>query len=105
MTEVKSKAPALSRWVAAFDTPQNYVATADETGPALGPGSHMAVNGLWPSRVGYRSVFMMSGQGIAAKNLGGLDLLQVAPTLADAIGVKLPDAKGKSVWAMVESRK
>jgi hypothetical protein len=101
LTEVKAKAPALGQWVAAFDTPQNYFASPEEKGPALGPGSHMGVNGLWPTRPGYRSVFVISGEGIAPRKLGEIDLLQVAPTLADAIGVKLPAAKAKSLWAAI----
>ena len=46
MAEVKSKAPALGNWVAAFDTPQNYLATAEDRKPALGPGTHKGVSGL-----------------------------------------------------------
>ena len=101
MTEVKAKAPSLSRWVAAFDTPQNYVASADDKGPALGPGNHMGVNGLWPIRPGYRSVFLISGQGIAPKKMGEIDLLQIAPTLADLAGVTLPPAKAKSLLPFI----
>jgi predicted AlkP superfamily pyrophosphatase or phosphodiesterase len=97
MSVVKEKAPALARWVAAFDTPQNYVASAEETGPALGPGTHMGVSGLWPTRPGYRSVFVIAGEGIRAGKLGEIDLLQIAPTLADELGVTLPQAKQKGL--------
>jgi predicted AlkP superfamily pyrophosphatase or phosphodiesterase len=101
MAEVKAKAPVLGSWVAAFDTPQNYVAVAEDRGPALGPGTHKGVSGLWPTRPGYRSVFLISGQGIAAGKTGEIDLLQIAPTLADVIGVKLPQAKAGSHWASI----
>jgi hypothetical protein len=102
MPEVRAKAPALGHWVAAFDTPQNYVASVDAAGPALGPGTHMGVNGLWPERPGYRSVFLISGEGIPAQKLGEIDLLQVAPTLADVIGVHLAQAKAKSLFQSIE---
>lgn len=98
ISEVKSKAPEISGWVAAFDTPPGCVASAQNHGPALGPGTHLAVSGLWPTRPGYRSVFVMSGPGIPARHIGEMDLLQIAPTLADVIGVELPQANGKSIW-------
>jgi len=101
MAEVKAKAPALGNWVAAFDTSQNYVATAEDRGPALGPGTHKGVSGLWPTRPGYRSVFLISGPGISARKSGEIDLLQIAPTLADVIGVKLPQAKAGSLWPSI----
>lgn len=105
-SEVRARAssslwPDIAHWTAAFDTPANYVASADDRGPALGPGTHHAVSGLWPERPGYRSVFVMSGGGISARKLGEVDLLQVAPTFAEVIGVELPQAKKGSLWAAI----
>jgi hypothetical protein len=100
MAEVRARAPSLSKWVAAFDTPPNYVA-AEDSGPALGPGTHRGVSGLWPTRPGYRSVFVMAGEGVPARRLGEIDLLQIAPTLADAVGVELPRTRGKSLWPLL----
>jgi len=97
MAEVKSKAPSTANWVAAFDTPPNYVASAQDSGPAVGPGTHLGVSGFWPTRPGYRSVFLISGEGVPARSVGEIDLLQITPTLADVIGVELPQAKGKSL--------
>jgi len=101
MAEVKAKAPDLTHWAAAFDTPPNYVASASDRGPALGPGTHLGVSGLWPTRPGYRSVFVISGEGVAVSKLGEIDLLQIAPTLADVIGIELPQARKKSLWPSV----
>jgi predicted AlkP superfamily pyrophosphatase or phosphodiesterase len=100
MAEVKAKAPALSKWVAAFDTPPNYLASAEDHGPALGPGTHRGVTGLWPTRPGYRSVFVIAGEGVPARKIGEIDLLQIAPTLAAVIGVELPKAKRKPLWPL-----
>jgi predicted AlkP superfamily pyrophosphatase or phosphodiesterase len=100
MSEVREKAPAITNWVAAFDTPANYVAVAEDRGPALGPGNHRGVSGLWPTRPGYRSVFVIAGEGVPARKLGEIDLLQIAPTLAGVIGVALPQAKRKSLWPL-----
>lgn len=105
IAEVREKAPAIAnpaitKWVAAFDTPANYVASAEDHGPALGPGTHRGVSGLWPTRPGYRSVFVIAGEGVPARKLGEIDLLQIAPTLAAVIGVELPQAKRKSLWPL-----
>ena len=101
MAEVRSKAPSLSNWVAAFDTVPNSVASAEDRGPALGPGTHLGVSGFWPTRPGYRSVFAISGEGVPMRRIGEIDLLQIAPTLADVIGVALPQARQKSLWPSI----
>ena len=87
--------------MAAFDTPPNYVASGEDHGPALGAGTHLGVTGLWPGRPGYRSVFIIAGEGIPARRAGEIELLQIAPTLADVLGVKLPQAKRKSVLGAI----
>ncbi|MDP9054367.1 MAG: alkaline phosphatase family protein [Acidobacteriota bacterium] len=101
MAQVKAKAPGLARWVGAFDTQQNYVASAEESGPALGPGTHLGVSGLWPTRPGYRSVLIIAGEGVLSRKLGEVDLLQIAPTLADILGVAMPQAQAKSLWRTI----
>jgi hypothetical protein len=101
MAEVRGIAPWLGRWVAAFDTPPNYVASAEDHGPALGAGTHLGVTGLWPARPGYRSVFILAGEGVQARRPGEIELQQIAPTLADVLGVKLPQAKKKSLWPAI----
>lgn len=93
MAEVTAKAPALSRWVAAFDTLPNHAASNEDHGPALGPGSHLGIHGLWPTRPGYRSVFILSGEGVTTAKLGEIDMLRIAPTLAAVLRLRLKDAK------------
>lgn len=101
MAEVKARVPALARWVAAFDTLPDYVASDEEHGSAVGPGNHNGVHGLWPTRPGYRSVFILSGEGVRPVKLGEIDLLQIAPTLAEALGVRLPAARSQSLWKSI----
>lgn len=106
IAEVKARGvvamwPDIARWTAAFDTPTNYFATTDESGPALGPGTHHALSGLWPDRPGYRSVFVIAGGRIPARKLGQIDLLQIAPTFGEIIGVTLPQAKKPSLWGTI----
>jgi len=45
-----------------------------------------------------RSAFFILGQGIASgKNLGLIDMRQIAPTLASILSVELPSAKQPSL--------
>jgi hypothetical protein len=43
---------------------------------------------------------VIAGEGVPARKLGEIDLLQIAPTLAGVIGVELPQAKRKSLWPL-----
>jgi predicted AlkP superfamily pyrophosphatase or phosphodiesterase len=97
MLEVKRYAPDLVGWVAAFSTQPGYVPIEGIQGPAVGPGSHKGVHGLWPARPNYRSVFIVSGGHVRAGHLGEISTLEIAPTLAALIGVSLPDARQPSL--------
>ncbi len=101
MTEVKARVPALGRWVAAFDTIPNCIASNEERGAGLGTGPHAGTDGLWPTRPNYRSVLILNGPTVKPVKLGEVDLLQIAPTLAEIVGVKLPAAKSQSLWKTV----
>ena len=101
ITEVKARVPALGRWVAAFDTIPNCIASNEERGAGVGTGPHAGTDGLWPTRPNYRSVLILNGPTVKPVKLGEVDLLQIAPTLAEIIGVKLPAAKSQSLWKAV----
>jgi predicted AlkP superfamily pyrophosphatase or phosphodiesterase len=59
-----------------------------------GVGTH----GYMPDHPEMRSAFMVKGPGIAHdKDLGVIDMRQIAPTVAKMLGVKLPAAKLKPV--------
>lgn len=98
ITEVRRYAPELRGWVAAFGTMPGYIAVDEAKGPAVGPGSHKGVHGLWPTRPNYRSVFVVWGDHVKAGRMGEISSLEIAPTLASIIGVSLPDAKQPSLW-------
>jgi predicted AlkP superfamily pyrophosphatase or phosphodiesterase len=98
ITEVRRYAPELRGWVAAFGTMPGYIAVDEAKGPAVGPGSHKGVHGLWPTRPNYRSVFLVWGYGVKAGHMGEISSLEIAPTLASIIGVALPEAKQPSLW-------
>lgn len=101
MAEVKARAPSLGRWVAAFDTLPDFVARDEDRGSGVGAGPHAGTHGFWPTRPNYRALFVLNGTGVRAVKLGEIDMLQVAPTLADVIGVKLPAAHSQSLWRAV----
>jgi len=99
LAEVRAADPRLSEWVIAFDTAPNTTASDEDHGPALGPGSHLGADGFWPGRANYRSLVILSGPEIKAKQQRGeTDLLHLAPTFADILGVKLPHAAEPSLW-------
>jgi len=71
-----------------------YYALSDATSPLLSdvqgtPGSH----GFSPEYPEMRAAFFIEGTGIArGRNLGLIDMRQVAPTVAQLLGVRLPAA-------------
>jgi predicted AlkP superfamily pyrophosphatase or phosphodiesterase len=71
-----------------------YYALADTTSPAVSevqgtPGSH----GFSPDYPEMRAAFFIAGPGIArGRNLGVIDMRQIAPTVAQLLGVRLPAA-------------
>ena len=71
-----------------------YYALADGTSPLQGevPGS-MASHGFSPEFPEMRASFFITGPGIAHhRDLGLIDMLQIAPTVAQLLNVRLPAA-------------
>ncbi len=74
-----------------------YALVGDISTPAPGTGTH----GYLPDRPEMRASFFVMGQKIAAgRDVGVIDMRQVAPTVAGILGVSLPTAKAAklSVW-------
>jgi len=62
-----------------------------------GTGTH----GYLPDRPEMRASFFIMGKTIAAgRDLGVIDMRQVAPTVADILGVGLPSARAPKVSAL-----
>jgi predicted AlkP superfamily pyrophosphatase or phosphodiesterase len=62
--------------------------------PASGGGTH----GYLPSQPAMNAVFFITGPGVpAGKNLGLIDMRDVAPTIAARLGIKLVDAEGRNL--------
>jgi predicted AlkP superfamily pyrophosphatase or phosphodiesterase len=63
------------------------------SGPLVTPAPSTGTHGYLPDRPEMRSSFFIVGQGIASgKNLGQIDMRQIAPTLASILKVKLENA-------------
>lgn len=71
------------------------------SGPLVTPAPSTGTHGYLPDRPEMRSSFFIIGRGIAAgKNVGLIDMRQIAPTLASVLNVKLPTAKqpALTIW-------
>jgi predicted AlkP superfamily pyrophosphatase or phosphodiesterase len=72
--------------------PGYYAGTAlhgDLRTPATSKGTH----GYLPERPEMHASFFMKGKGIAARNLGVIDMRQIAPTFAAVLRIELPHAR------------
>jgi hypothetical protein len=101
MAEVRKLAPDLRHWVAAFDTTAGYIPNEETRGPAVSAGSHKGVRGMWPTHDSSRAVFILSGPGVKHARAPEISILDEAPTFAEILGLKLPQAKGTSVLNLV----
>jgi predicted AlkP superfamily pyrophosphatase or phosphodiesterase len=71
------------------------------TGPVASPTSGTGAHGYLPDRPEMRASFFIVGPGIAAgRNLGLIDMRQVAPTIAMVLGVNLPSAKAEKLHVL-----
>lgn len=63
-------------------------------GPVVEDAPSTGMHGYLPSRPAMRSSFLIQGEGIAqGRNLGVIDMRQIAPTLAGLLKIDLPSAK------------
>jgi hypothetical protein len=69
------------------------------TGPLVTPSTDKGTHGYFPDWPAMRSTFVIAGPGVpAGKNLGEIDMRDIAPTLAKILDVKLPTATGKPLF-------
>jgi hypothetical protein len=63
-------------------------------GPLISAPSNRGAHGYLPDRPEMRSSFFVVGPLVGAgKSLGEFDMRRIAPTIAAALGVRLPDAE------------
>ncbi len=80
-------APALAA-VAAWEPAAHVMFGPETTGPVETAPHERGNHGFWPLRTDYRSVFLIAGSGISAKTESEIDMLSIAPRLADVLGLK-----------------
>jgi predicted AlkP superfamily pyrophosphatase or phosphodiesterase len=75
-----------------------YYAGAALRGDFQTPATSLGTHGYLPERQEMHASFFIQGEGIAAaRNLGVVDMTQIAPTLAALLGVELPSAKNAAL--------
>ncbi|MGO8818030.1 MAG: alkaline phosphatase family protein [Terriglobia bacterium] len=71
---------------------------ASMTGPVVTKGKPGGTHGALPDVAELRASFFLVGPGVpAGKDLGVIDMRDVAPTLAKEVGLSLPSAEGKAL--------
>jgi predicted AlkP superfamily pyrophosphatase or phosphodiesterase len=76
------------------DLQTNYQVGYASQGELVTPAPSTGTHGYLPSHPEMRASFFLCGKGIAAgRNLGIVDMRQIAPTLAKILGVTLKDAR------------
>ncbi len=64
--------------------------------PMPSPGHYRGMHGYDPALPEMRSTFLIAGQGVpAGRDLGSIDMRDIAPTLAALMGASLPQAQGR----------
>jgi predicted AlkP superfamily pyrophosphatase or phosphodiesterase len=75
-----------------------YYAGAALRGDLLTPATSLGTHGYLPERPQMHASFFIEGSGIAAaRDLGVIDMTQIAPTLAAILAVELPRARSKAL--------
>ncbi len=76
-----------------------YKAGKAVSGPLITPSHDKGTHGYFPQWDAMRSTFLIAGPGIpSGKNLGEIDMRDIAPTVAKIMDVKLPSATGKPLF-------
>ena len=104
MAEVRDMAPSLAQWQAAFEPVTGVTAKDGNAAEPMGVGDQQGHHGLWPTRSDYRASFVLWGPGIEPRVIPEISMLDIAPTLADILGVELPEVEGQSIWGAVQSQ-
>jgi len=68
--------------------------------PLQVPGRYRGMHGYDPARADQLATLLLAGKGVpAGRSLGVVDMRAIAPTLAGFLGVSLPQAQARSVFA------
>lgn len=85
--ELQQYAPGLASVAAVFEPADHVMFGAGSTGSYFTVPLEKGNHGFWPTRRDYRSVFILSGQGVAPGKEPPLQMIRVAGRLAAALGL------------------
>lgn len=69
------------------------------SGPLVTPGRKAGTHGYFSDRLEMRSAFFVMGPGVEpGRNLGDIDMKDIAPSLARLVGLELRKAEGLPMW-------
>lgn len=89
---------AQASWFVLFKPGYEMAIKPDAPLPA--PSHYRGMHGYDPALPQMRSTFLIEGKGVpAGKDLGAIDMRDIAPTLARSLGVALPQAQGKALFS------
>jgi predicted AlkP superfamily pyrophosphatase or phosphodiesterase len=75
--------------------------STDFAGPAIQPAPGTGQHGYLPDRPELRASFFLMGRGVVAgRNLGVIDMRQIAPTIAMILAVNMPSAKAEKLHVL-----
>jgi predicted AlkP superfamily pyrophosphatase or phosphodiesterase len=85
---------AQASWFVLFKPGYEMAPKPDEPMPS--PSHYRGMHGYDPALPQMRSTLLIEGKGVpAGKDLGNIDMRDIAPTIAHILGVSLPQAQGK----------
>ncbi|MBB6248889.1 ectonucleotide pyrophosphatase/phosphodiesterase [Rhodanobacter sp. A1T4] len=94
----------LASWFVLLKIGYELGVTSDAPLPAS--GHFLGMHGYDPATPEMRSTFLIEGPGIpAGKNLGSIDMRDIAPTLAKLMGASLPQAQGRALPSLTAATK
>jgi hypothetical protein len=77
---------------------RDYKVVGSLEGPINRPSSAGGSHGFLAENTAMDSTFMIFGSGVPrGKNLGKIDMRDIAPTLASRLGLELPSADGRNL--------
>lgn len=80
------------------DFKPGFETSPDPKAPLLTPSRRRGMHGYDPALPEMRASFLIAGKGVPHRDLGAIDMRDIAPTLAKVLGVTLPDAEGKTLF-------
>lgn len=93
---VKQGGTSQASWFVEFKLGYEMAVKPDTPLPA--PSHYRGMHGYDAALPQMRSTFLIVGRGVpAGKDLGSIDMRDIAPTLAALLGVSLPQAQGKAL--------